>query len=106
MSFLLELLRQIGLGGSALAAASCVLVAFYLMRARRVGHRAASAGAALVAYSVAVLVVLAAGIAANWFDPNPSVIVDHLHLALRELVEKATGPGRRLLRWLVDAVAS
>ena len=86
--------------------ASLVLMAFYLMRARSIGHRAASAGAALVAYSVAILVVLAVGIGANWFDPNPSVITDHLRIALEAGVEKATGPGRRLLRWVVDAVAS
>ena len=80
--------------------ASLVLMAFYLMRARSVGHRAASAGAALVAYSVAILVVLAFGIGANWFDPNPSVITDHLRIALEVAVEKGTDPLRRLLRFV------
>lgn len=105
MSFLLELLRQLGLGGSVVMSASLALVAFYLLRARSVGHRAASAGAAFVAYSVAVLVVLAVGIGANWFDPNPSVVMDHVRLALEVGVEKAKGPGRRLLRWVVERVA-
>lgn len=106
MSFLLEILRQLGLGGSLVMSASLVLIAFYLLRARSAGARAASAGAAFVAYSVAVLVVLAFGIGANWFDPNPSVVADHLRTALEVGVEKAKGPGRRAVRWLVARVTS
>lgn len=106
MSFLLELLRRLGLEGGAVAAASCVVVAFYLLRARSVGARAASAGAAFVAYTTATLVILAFGLALGWFDPAPEVIRDHLALAFSELVDVATGPARRLFRRLVEEAMS
>ena len=104
MSFLLDLLRQVGLGGSAVASATALLVAFYLLRARSVGARAASAGAALVAYSVAILLVIAVTLALGWFDPRPSVITEHLARAASAGADRATEPFRRLVRWLVDAL--
>ena len=105
MSFLLELLRRFGLEGGAIAAASCLLFVFYLMRARSVAGRAVSAGAAVFAYTTAVLVALSAGLALGWFDPNTSAIVADLQVALREFVEVATGPARRWFRRLVEKVA-
>ena len=105
MSFLVDLLRQIGLGGSAVAAATCLLFAFYAFRAKSVAGRAASAGAAAVAYSIVVALVLGFGLALGWFDPNVGVIVEHLRTGATEFVERATGPGRRLLRWLVETAS-
>ena len=102
----MELLSRLGLEGGAIAAATSLLVAFYLLRARSVGARAASAGAALVAYSVAILVVFAVVLGLGWFDPRPSVITEHLARAGSTAVERAKEPGRRLVRWLVDVVVS
>ena len=106
MSFLVELLSRLGLEGGAIAAATSLLVAFYLLRARSVGARAASAGAALVAYTVAILVVFAVVLGLGWFDPRPGVITEHLARGASAAAERATEPARRLVRWAVDVVTS
>ena len=106
MSFLLDLLRRVGLEGGAVAAATCLLFAFYAWRAKSIGSRAASMGAAAVAYSVVIAVVLAFGLALGWFDPNVGIMLEHLRIAATEFVERATGPGRRLFRWVLDALTN
>ena len=106
MSFLLELLRRLGLEGGAIAAAACLLVAFYLFRARSVAGRAVGAGAAAFGYTMAVLFALSVGLALGWFDPNTSAMAGDLRVALRELVEIGTGPARRWFRRLVDMALS
>lgn len=105
MSFLLELLRRLGLEGGAIAAAACLLVAFYLFRARSVAGRAVGAGAAAFGYTMAVLFALSVGLALGWFDPNPSAITADLQVWLRELVDVATGPARKWFWRLVERVA-
>lgn len=105
MSAFLDVLRMLGLRGGAIAAAACVLCAFYLLRAKSVGARAASMAAALVAYSVVSLFILAFALAAGWFEPNMGVISEHVHEAMRLALERGKAPARRFLRWVVNAAA-
>lgn len=105
MSAILDVLRMLGLEGSAIAAAGCVVVVFYMFRAKSAGARAASAGAAIVAYASATLIVIAAALAFGWIDPNLSVITEHLTEAMRVAIERGTGPARQLVRWGIDALA-
>ncbi|GAB7011762.1 hypothetical protein [Halolamina salina] len=105
MSAVLDVLRMLGVQGGALASVACLMVVFYLFRAKSAGARMASLGAAVVAYTAATLVAIAAALAFGWIDPNPGVITEHLGNAFRVLVEQGSGPGRRFVRWAVDALA-
>ncbi|MFD1601040.1 hypothetical protein [Halobellus rarus] len=105
MSAIIEVLRMIGLKGSAVAAASCILIAFYLLRAKRIGSQAAAMSAAVVAYVVASLTVLAVAIALGWADPNPGVAFDHVREGVSVAIERGTEPARRAFRWVVEAVS-
>lgn len=104
MSAIIEVLRMLGLKGSAIGAASCVLIAFYLLRAKRIGSRAAGMGAAAVAYTTAVLVVLGAAIALGWAEPNPGVMYEHLREGVSLAIERGSRPARKAFRWVVDAL--
>ncbi|WP_144900894.1 hypothetical protein [Halobellus captivus] len=102
MSAIIEALRILGLRGSAIGAASLVLVAFYLWRAKRIGSRAATMSAAAIAYSVASLVVLALVLALGWADPNPGVAMEHVREGASVAIERGTEPARRVFRWVVE----
>lgn len=104
MSAIIEVLRMLGLKGSAVAAASCVLIAFYLLRAKRIGSRAAGMGAAAVAYTTAVLVVLGAAIALGWAEPNPGVMYEQLREGVSLAIERGSRPARQAFRWAVDSL--
>jgi len=102
MSAVLDALRLLGVQGSALASIGCLMVVFYMFRAKSAGARVASAGAAMVAYSAATLVAIAAALAFGWIEANPGVITEHLSNAARMLVEQGSGPASRFVRWVVD----
>ncbi len=71
MSAVLDVLRMLGVQGGALASVACLMVVFYLFRAKSAGARVASLGAAAVAYGAATLVAIAAALAFGWIEPNP-----------------------------------
>lgn len=102
MSAIIEMLRVLGVRGGAIGGASLLVVAFYLWRAKRVGARAAGFGAALVAYSVATLVVLGAAIALGWADPNPGVVSEHIREGVSLAIERGSEPALKAFRWLVS----
>jgi hypothetical protein len=104
MSAIIEVLRMIGLEGSAVAAASCVLIAFYLFRAKRIGSMAATMSAAAVAYVTVSLVVLAVVIALGWAEPNPGVAIEETKRAIAVAIERGSGPAWRAFRWIVKMV--
>ena len=105
MSVIIEGLRMFGLKGGAIAAATCVVIAFYLLRAKRVGSRAAAMSAAVVAYVTASLVVLGAVLALGWADPNPGVAVEHTREAIAIAIERGKGPAWNAVRWLVETLS-
>lgn len=77
MSAVIDALRLLGVQGSALASVGCLMVVFYMFRAKSAGVRVESAGAAMVAYVAATLVVIAVMLAFGWIEPNPGVITEH-----------------------------
>jgi len=105
MSAVLDVLRMLGVQGGALASVACLMVVFYLFRAKSAGARVASLGAAAVAYGAATLVAIAAALAFGWIDPNPGVIMEHLGEAFRLAVEEGSGPAREFVSWAIDALA-
>jgi len=109
MPLLIEVMRMLGVRGSAVGGASLLLVAFYLWRAKRVGSRVATMGAAVVAYSVAILVVLAVVLALGWADPNPGVISEHVHAGVSLALDRASRPihmaARSIWAWVREMAA-
>jgi len=105
MSAVLDVLRMLGVQGGALASVACLMVVFYLFRAKSAGARVASLGAAAVAYGAATLVAIAAALAFGWIEPNPSVITEHLGNAFRLVIEAGSGPARQFVRWVVEGLA-
>ena len=104
MSAIIEVLRMLGLKGSAVAAASCVLIAFYLFRAKRIGSAAAAMSAAAVAYVTVSLIILAVVLALGWAEPNPGLAIEQTRTAIRVAIERGSGPAWRAFRWIVGSL--
>jgi len=105
MSAIIEVLRMVGLEGSAVAAASCILIAFYLFRAKRIGSAAAAMSAAAVAYVTVSLMILAAVIALGWAEPNPSVAIEDTREAIALAIRRGSGPAWDAVRWVVETLS-
>lgn len=98
MSIVLDVLRQLGVGGSILMAASLGLVAFYLVKVTSGAKTVGGVLANGVTYAVVVLVAVAISIALGWVDPNPSIVLDHVHTAMAAARDA-------LQTWIVDRVS-
>ena len=101
-----EIVSSLGLGSQVAMAAMLVVAAFYVYRAVGMARVVSGVLGTLTREVLVLLVVGAVVIGLGWASPNVGVALDHGRFAIREGFKLATGPGRRLFRWVVDLVAS
>ncbi|EMA59920.1 hypothetical protein [Halorubrum kocurii] len=100
-----EIVTSMGLGSQVAMAATLVVAAFYVYRAVGMARVVSGVLGTLTREVLVLLVVGAVVIGLGWASPNVGTAIDHAQFALREGVDLASGPGRRLFRWAVDAAA-
>lgn len=103
MSALLDVLREMGMGEQAVAAAALVLVAMYLFRGKKWAATVAGLVGQVWLVGMGLAVSLAAAIMLNWVDPNPAEFVGDAITLGRVLVDTVSGP---LIEWLREAVGA
>lgn len=101
-----EFLSTLGLGSQVVMGASLAIVAVYVYRAVGVARVVAGVGGMIASHALVLLVVGALAISLGWVAPNAGVAMDHVRFALSESVDLATGPGRKLFRWIIGQAAS
>ncbi|WP_281194743.1 hypothetical protein [Halorubrum sp. F4] len=100
-----EIVSSFGLGSQVMLAATLLAVAFYVYRAVGVARLVTGVVGTLTREVLVLLVVGAVVIGLGWASPNVGTALEHVHLFAREAFDVATGPGRRLFRWVVDVAA-
>ena len=101
-----EIVSSLGLGSQVAMAAMLVVAAFYVYRAVGMARVVTGVLGALTREVLVLLVVGAVVIGLGWASPNFGIAIEHARFAIQEVIELGAGPGRRLLRWVVDVVAS
>lgn len=96
------LVTSLGLGTQVAMAATLVVAAFYVYRAVGLARVVSGVLGTLTREVLVLLVVGAVVIGLGWASPNVGTMIEHAQFAIREGAELATGPGRRLFRWVVE----
>jgi len=79
----LGLLGELHLGSQLMAAATFFLVAWYILRAARVGSTIAAVSATVVQVSVSLFVVAAIAVGLGWIAPHPGAFLSDVIAAGR-----------------------
>lgn len=99
------LVASMGFGSKVAFAATLLVTAFYIYRAIGVARLVSDVVGTLTHELLVVLVIAAVLVGLGWASPNVGVAVDHVQLASREVLEFATGAGKRWVLRLVERVA-
>jgi hypothetical protein len=79
----LGLLGELHLGSQLMAAATFFLVAWYILRAARIGSTIAAVSATVVQVSVSLFVVAAIAVGLGWIAPHPGAFLSDVIAAGR-----------------------
>ena len=96
------IVSSMGLGSQVAMAATLVVAAFYVYRAVGMARVVSGVLGTLTREVLVVLVVSAVVIGLGWASPNVATVIDHAQFTIREGADLASGPGRRLFRWVVE----
>lgn len=78
MSFLLDILREMGVGGQVLTGVMLFVAAFYLIKFVSVGKMVGGMVSSATGYGIVLLVAIGAAIALGWLDPNVGTVSGHI----------------------------
>lgn len=96
-----ELLQSLNLGEQVMTAAMLAIAGWYLLRGKSMAGTIARTVGTATTIVIGTLGLIAVGIALNWFDPRPGVVVGHVTTAVGTVVEFA---GQRAVEFVTELV--
>ena len=99
------IVSSLGLGESAVLAATLLVTAFYVYRAVGIARIVTGAVGALTRETLVLLVVAAIVLGLGWASPNAGVMLDHVRTAGGWIDDRGLGLVRRVVGWVVDVIS-